>query len=52
LSKGLKPEELSVHFEQVKAKMVTSLKKSSLPTERTEDTSTEEEQEDEAAEEQ
>jgi len=52
LSKGLKPEELSVHFEQVKEKMVMSLKKSSLPTERTEDTPTEEEQEDEAAEEQ
>lgn len=52
LSKGLKPEELSVHFEQVKEKMVMSLKKPSLPTERTEGTPTEEEQEDEAAEEQ
>ncbi len=52
LSKGLKPEELNVHFEQVKEKIIMSLKKPSVATEKTGDTPIEEEQEDRAAEEQ
>jgi hypothetical protein len=43
LSKGLKPEELSTHFEQVKAKITTSLK-TSPQTEKTESEFGEEEE--------
>ncbi|HKZ93937.1 MAG TPA: 50S ribosomal protein L18 [Candidatus Bathyarchaeia archaeon] len=52
ISKGLKPEGLSAHFEQVKEKIVMSLKKSGPATERTQSESAVEKKEDEPEEEQ
>lgn len=51
LSKGLKPEELSAHFEQVKEKIITSLKKTDLPKDETEPELAEETETDETGEE-